>query len=364
MSDVARTAGVSVATVSKVVNGRWGVAQATVDRVQQVIDQLGYEASLGAQSLRSHRTNVLGILVAEFEPFSTELLKGVSSEVSQTDYELLAYAARGARIHGRAGSAARSPACPARSSTAPSWSPPPWSRPSRASTWSRSTRTPARPACRPSTPTTSAVPCSPPTTCSASATGGSGSSAVAPTSNRRGCARPASARPWRRRGVGVDESLVRIGGYRIETAEGPAREILNRVERPTAVFAANDLSAIATVSAARGLGLSVPDDLSVIGFDNVPESALASPPLTTIKQPLQQMGARGAAPARRPHRRRRTRYPRAAAHRAGGARLLPAAALIPREYRQRAKPRPAESGTPEALLPCMGNTRRRQERPS
>src|SRR5262249_58569159 len=71
MADVARTAGVSVATVSKVVNGRYGVAQATVDRVQLVIKQLGYEASLGAQSLRSHRTNVLGILVAEFEPFST-----------------------------------------------------------------------------------------------------------------------------------------------------------------------------------------------------------------------------------------------------------------------------------------------------
>src|SRR5262245_34650337 len=60
MSDVARTAGVSVATAYKVVNGRYGVAQATVDRVQQVIRQLGYEASLGAQSLRSHRTNVLG----------------------------------------------------------------------------------------------------------------------------------------------------------------------------------------------------------------------------------------------------------------------------------------------------------------
>src|SRR5882672_963187 len=96
MADVARTAGVSVATVSKVVNARYGVAQATVDRVQQVIDQLGYEASLGAQSLRSHRTNVLGILVAEFEPFSTELLKGASTEVAKTDYELLAYTA-GAR---------------------------------------------------------------------------------------------------------------------------------------------------------------------------------------------------------------------------------------------------------------------------
>ena len=87
MADVARSAGVSVATVSKVVNGRYGVAQATVDRVQQVINQLGYQASLGAQSLRSHRTNVLGILVAEFEPFSTELLKGASRAVARTGYD-------------------------------------------------------------------------------------------------------------------------------------------------------------------------------------------------------------------------------------------------------------------------------------
>jgi LacI family transcriptional regulator len=92
-------------------------------------------------------------------------------------------------------------------------------------------------------------------------------------------------------GVTVDDTLIRVGGYRIETAMGPARELLGRADRPTAVFASNDLSAIATVTAAHGLGLGVPDDLSVIGFDNVPESALASPPLTTIKQPLQQMGA-------------------------------------------------------------------------
>jgi len=100
MADVARTAGVSVATVSKVVNGRYGVAQATVDRVQLVIQELGYEASLGAQSLRSHRTNVLGILVAEFEPFSTELLKGASRAVAKTDYELVAYSggARGSHV--------------------------------------------------------------------------------------------------------------------------------------------------------------------------------------------------------------------------------------------------------------------------
>ena len=76
-----------------------GRSQATMDRVQEVIDQLGYEASLGAQSLRSHRTNVLGILVAEFEPFSTELLKGASRAVADTGYELLAYSGGGRGAH-------------------------------------------------------------------------------------------------------------------------------------------------------------------------------------------------------------------------------------------------------------------------
>ena len=91
IGDVARTAGVSVATVSKVINGRYGVALETSRHVQEVIDQLGYESSIVARSLRSSRTNVIGILVAEFEPFSTELLKGISEAVDGTGYELLAY---------------------------------------------------------------------------------------------------------------------------------------------------------------------------------------------------------------------------------------------------------------------------------
>jgi LacI family transcriptional regulator len=290
MSDVARTAGVSVATVSKVVNGRWGVAQRTVDHVQQVIEQLGYEASLGAQSLRSHRTNVLGILVAEFEPFSTELLKGASTEVKSTEYELLAYTAgaRGAMVG--------------------------WERRSLA----RLSGTLIDGAIL-VTPTVVETkegfhvvaidphtgPTGMPTIDSDNFAGAvlatnyllslghrrigfiGGRPDLESARLREAGFRSAMAEA----GVTVDETLVRIGGYRIETAEGPARELLSRAERPTALFAANDLSAIATMTAAQGLGLTVPDDLSVIGFDNVPESAMASPPLTTIRQPLQQMGA-------------------------------------------------------------------------
>ncbi|MEV0268038.1 MAG: LacI family DNA-binding transcriptional regulator [Hamadaea sp.] len=290
MSDVARTAGVSVATVSKVVNGRWGVSQSTVDRVQQVIETLGYEASLGAQSLRSHRTHVLGILVAEFEPFSTELLKGASAAADQTDYELLAYAAgtRGSKVG--------------------------WERRSlaRLSGTLIDGAILVTPTVLEAKQGVHVVAIDPHTGPSGMPTIDSDNFAGAQLAtnyllelgHRRigfigGRPDLESARlrevgfreAMAAAGVTVDETLVRVGGYRTETAEGPARELLSQANRPTAVFAANDLSAIATVHAANSLGLSVPDDLSVIGFDNVPESAMASPPLTTIKQPLQQMGA-------------------------------------------------------------------------
>ena len=95
MQDVAAEAGVSVSTVSKVLNGRYGVASATSALVNEVIERLGYEASLVAQSLRNSRTNVIGVLVSDFEPFSVEVLKGAADAIRGTGYELIAYSAGG-----------------------------------------------------------------------------------------------------------------------------------------------------------------------------------------------------------------------------------------------------------------------------
>ena len=89
--DVASAAGVSVATVSKVINGRYGVAPSTLERVQGVIDELGYESSLVARSLRSQRTNVIGVLVPDIEPFSAELLKGAARALHNSDFEMIVY---------------------------------------------------------------------------------------------------------------------------------------------------------------------------------------------------------------------------------------------------------------------------------
>jgi LacI family transcriptional regulator len=93
-------------------------------------------------------------------------------------------------------------------------------------------------------------------------------------------------------GVPVDHSIIEVGAYDPEIAVAAARRLISAAERPTAVFAANDISAIATIEAAIQLGMRVPDDLSVVGFDNVPESALCTPPLTTVDQPIREMGRR------------------------------------------------------------------------
>ncbi len=289
MEDVARTAGVSVATVSKVVNGRYGVARSTLTRVQEVIDQLGYEASLGARSLRSHRTNVLGILVAEFEPFSTELLKGASSAVGATGYELLAYSGGGGGSVG--------------------WERRYLSRLSGTLIDGAIIVTPTVVEANTGVHVVAVDPHTGPTGLP-TVDSDNYAGAVLATEHLIGLGHRRigflggrldleSARlredgfrkAMQTAGIPVDESLVAVGGYRRETADGPARTLLDRADPPTAVFAANDLSAIQVMAVAVELGRSVPADLSVIGFDNVPESALASPPLTTINQPLQEMGA-------------------------------------------------------------------------
>jgi len=288
--DVARLAGVSVSTVSKVINDRYGVAPETYDKVMDIVSDLGYESSLVASSLRRNSTNVIGILVPEFEPFSTELLKGISSAVEGTGYELLAYS--GNLEHNQVG----------------------WERRSLsrlagtlidgavivAPTASVTDATIPVVAVDPHTGKTG------PSTVEADNVGGAraatrhlielGHRRIAHIRGRTDLVSAQLREQGYREaleaaGIPFDPELVRVGGYRAAETTDAARELLSRSDRPTAVFAANDLSAIRVLEIARELGLRVPQDLSVVGFDNVPEAANAVPALTTVAQPLHQMGA-------------------------------------------------------------------------
>jgi LacI family transcriptional regulator len=69
-----------------------------------------------------------------------------------------------------------------------------------------------------------------------------------------------------------------------------ATALLKLPQPPTAIFASNDVMAMGVMDAVRNRNLRIPDDVSVVGFDNIHQSAMVYPPLTTIQQPLEQMG--------------------------------------------------------------------------
>ncbi|MDG4767456.1 LacI family DNA-binding transcriptional regulator [Solwaraspora sp. WMMD406] len=95
-------------------------------------------------------------------------------------------------------------------------------------------------------------------------------------------------------GLRLDEALVRSGRFFFEDGQELGRQLLDRPEPPTAVVCGNDLQALGVYTAAWRLGLTVPRDLSVVGFDDIDNARWCCPPLTTIRQPLAEMAATAA----------------------------------------------------------------------
>jgi LacI family transcriptional regulator len=243
-----------------------------------------------ARSLRSRRTNVIGIIVADLEPFSAELLKGAARAIRSSGFELVVYSGGGhvgdqigwerrylSRLNGTLtdGTLLVTPTVVDVPNTAPVVAVDPHAGASTLSTVESQNLEGAL------TATEYLI--------------GLGHRKIGFIAGRRDLEsarlrEQGYRRALERSGIDFDPSLVRVGGYTREATEGPARELLESADPPSAIFAANDVSALATIAVARQLGLSVPGDLSVIGFDNIPESALSDPPLTTIDQSIQEMG--------------------------------------------------------------------------
>ncbi len=111
---------------------------------------------------------------------------------------------------------------------------------------------------------------------------------------------PDHAPSWQARLDGFRSAMEAAGlpvgtGFAVRTDLSPeggevaARELLRRPERPTAIFACSDVQAVGVYRAARHAGLSIPRDLSIVGFDDLPVAMCADPPLTTVRQPLVEM---------------------------------------------------------------------------
>lgn len=97
-------------------------------------------------------------------------------------------------------------------------------------------------------------------------------------------------RALREHGLPVDENLIRTGDFRESGGYQAAKELLALKPRPTAIFAVNNLMTMGTIQAIHEQGLSIPQDISVIGFDDVPWLPLVTLPLTVVRQPVYEIG--------------------------------------------------------------------------
>ncbi|MDR6317893.1 LacI family DNA-binding transcriptional regulator [Actinoplanes couchii] len=283
ISYIAETAGVSVPTVSKVINGRSGVAADTRARVEALITRYGYRKSSPAQ-----RTNLMELVVGELEHmWGVEIIRGVQQVVRahRVGMVLTEFGPDHSTIrYWIDDTIARRPDCivtVAQLSTAEQ----------------DQLRARGIPfvVLDPSSELPDDVPYVGATNWNGGRTAarhliglGHRDIAVISGPDHLYCqARLDGQRSaLQAAGLPVGEhraALTTMGGFEV------ALELLKDADRPTAIIAGNDLQAVGVYQAARALGLRVPDDVSVVGFDDLPIATMVDPLLTTVRQPLTEM---------------------------------------------------------------------------
>jgi len=295
IAHIADVAGVSVPTVSKVVNGRADVAPQTRARVERLLQEHGYRRRAAA---RDKRAALLDVVFNELEsPWAMEIIKGVEEVARENGLGVVLSAQEGPGALGR------------------SWVDAVAGRRSAGLILVVSELTPeqvARLNAR-SIPFVVVDPAGEPAAGvpSVGATNWNGGLAATRHLIELGHTRigmiggPPTMLCSRARvdgyraaletaGLDVDPGLIHWGTFHVEAGYELGRTLLALDEPPTAIFAGSDIQAFGVYEAARGLGLDVPRDVSVIGFDDLPMARWVGPPLTTIRQPLTEMAATAA----------------------------------------------------------------------
>jgi len=288
METVARAAGVSVPTVSRVLNGRGGVSAATRERVELQLRRYEYRAR---NSVGSGSTGLIQVVFPEIDcTWETEHLLGIEAAVHEAGLGLLVSALNGRvfstdqRLRAR-----RADGVILAASTG--------SRPLIAALGSLNVPVVAL------DPAVAAVP-EMPTIGAANWSGARGATAhlIALGHRRIATIAGSSALVCSRArldgyraaleeaGIAEDPALIEKSDFEFRSGFLAAQRLLAPDDPPTAIFAASDTIALGVYHAARLRGLSIPDQLSVIGFDDLPGARWASPPLTTVRQPLRDMG--------------------------------------------------------------------------
>lgn len=292
--DVARASGVSCATVSRVLSGYEFVRESTRTRVMEAVEHLGYIANLQARSLAGGRSLIIGLVVPNLDNgYVGTIALGIDQVLERTNYDLILYTSH--RHPGKESLYVRAiangltdgllliaPQVPATYLDALREQNFPYVLIDQADTTENSS--------------------------------------VVESSNWQGAYEATRyliqlghtriafitgtlairSAVDRLRGykaaltdsdIPVRNELVIEGDYQQQTGYETTKSLLQSVDPlPTAIFASNDLTAFGAMDAARECGLCIPDDISIIGFDDIPQAALVYPKLTTVRQPLEQMG--------------------------------------------------------------------------
>ena len=293
---VAHEAGVSAQTVSRVLNNRPDVAAETRQRVQEVIAQLGYRPSALARGLSSQRTRTLGLITADFSDyFFTQVIAGAEAEARQYGYRFML------------GSTERNPEDEpeyirlltehhvdgilfARPSTEPD---------------NRYLVNLLRDGV-PVVTTAYHIPGEALTVIDVdNVDGGRQATRCLLEHGHRQIAMITGPGSWKSvhdrtegyvkaiesAGMSFDAGLVAAADWSFRSGYQAAQELLARGKSFSALFAHNDQMAIGALRALREAGRRVPEDIAVVGYDDIPMAEYCEPPLTTIRQPMREVGA-------------------------------------------------------------------------
>jgi LacI family transcriptional regulator len=291
--DIARESGVSYSTVSRTLSGFEFVKDSTREKVLAAAEKLGYVPNQQARSLAGGPSNLIGVLVPTMtNDYIIQILQGLDDELAHSDYNLILYTTN--RHQGKEATYVANimnGAADGLLLVAPFASDP----------YLEALRQQDFPYVL------------------IDQEDQADQSSVVNATNRRGAyeATQYLIKLGHRR-IGflaglpqLNSAIERLEGYRSALADSgltfreeyitradfmmpqgyeAARKLLDLDDAPTAIFAANDLSALGAIDAIRTRGLKIPEDISVIGFDDIPQAAVAYPKLTTVRQPLNQMG--------------------------------------------------------------------------
>ncbi|MFC4149820.1 LacI family DNA-binding transcriptional regulator [Micromonospora mangrovi] len=294
IADVAVRAGVSKTTVSRVLNGKDEVDRRTADRVRAVIDDLGYVPSARAVGLARGRTRVVGMLVPALTwPWMGEVLQGAVDVVEAEGYGLLLFTCnRGDESMRRFASQVSAKSFDGLLVVEPEGTLDYITELHRRGLPVILVDDRGHQPGFPSVRTTNADGAR------AAATHllalGRRRPLVVTGLRRFGCTRErlaGFAQGYADAGVPIDPALTVEGDFTFECGREAVRRLLVAGVPFDAVFAHNDLSAAGALQALRDAGHRVPQDVAVVGFDDLPLAGHTHPPLTSVRQPLRQMGA-------------------------------------------------------------------------